>query len=109
MRYEVRTQLTSQEIIDRAIAHFGPGGVGLQLTAQQQLTFVFQGGGGHVSVTIQPGADETVVDLETREWDYPVRQFMGIIQKRHRWWQRWRRKSRSVAPPPSDFHILDNN
>ena len=109
VRYEVKTQLTSQEIIERAIAHFGPAGVGLQLTAQRHLTLVFQGGGGHVAVTIQPGADDTTVDLETREWDYPVRQFMARIQKRRPWWQRWRRQSGSdTPPPPSDFHILDN-
>ena len=107
-RYEVRTQLTPQEIAARALAYFGPQGVGLQVTAQQRLGLVFQGGGGHVAVTIQPGANETTVELETREWDFPVQQFMAQIQKRRRWWQRWRRKSRAAAPPPSDFHILDN-
>lgn len=109
VRYEVRTQLTPHEIIERAITHFGPGGVGLLLTAQQHLTLIFQGGGGHVALAIQPGDDETIVDLETREWDYPVRQFMGKIQKRRHWWQWWRHKSRPAPPPPSDFHILDNN
>jgi hypothetical protein len=109
VRYEVRTQLPAHEIIERAIVHFGPRGVGLQLTAQRHLTLVFQGGGGHVAMTIHPGTDEIAVDLETREWDYPVRQFMGKIQKRRHWWQRWRRKSPPAAPPPSDFHILDNN
>jgi hypothetical protein len=39
---------------------------------------VFQGGGGYVAVTAQPGA-KTVLELETREWDRAVEQFMRRV------------------------------
>jgi hypothetical protein len=76
MRYEVTTMLTPQQAFERAIAYFGPGGQGLELTSKGDLYLVFQGGGGHVTITAQPG-DKTTLDLETREWDHAVRQFMA--------------------------------
>jgi hypothetical protein len=82
MRYQVTTKLTPQQTLHRAMAHFGPQGEGLELTSQSHQYLVFQGGGGHVAVTVQaeepPGAG-TVVELETREWDYQVRQFMQQV------------------------------
>jgi hypothetical protein len=82
MRYEVATKLTSQEAIQRAIAHFGPQGVGLHLVDHHETCLVFEGGGGHVAVTAFPGETsqaKTTVELETREWDYAVQQFMTQI------------------------------
>jgi hypothetical protein len=96
MRYEVMTSLTPEEVIEHAIAFFGPGSTGLELTSQTHQGVVFQGGGGYVAIRAQPGTD-TTVDIETREWDYPVRQFMTRIGRR-RWWSNWwRRRSRSSA------------
>jgi hypothetical protein len=39
----------------------------------------FEGGGGHVLVTATEGDTKTKVELETREWDYQVEQFMNQI------------------------------
>jgi hypothetical protein len=78
VRYEVSTKLTPQETLERAMAYFGPGGQGLEITSKGDLFLVFQGGGGYVAIAAQPG-DETSVDLETREWDYAVRQFMAEV------------------------------
>ena len=78
MRYEVTTKITPQEALARALAYFGPGGQGLAITSQGDLSLVFQGGGGYVAITAQPG-DKTTLDLETREWDYAVRQFMAEV------------------------------
>ncbi len=108
MRYEVHTVLTPEEICTRAEAHFGPRGAGLRLSNQHALGMVFQGGGGYVALALQPGTDKTVVELETREWDYPVQQFMSQIHKRRRWWQRWRRRPPPPPPPEPTFPILDN-
>jgi hypothetical protein len=82
MRYEVKTQLTPAEALQRAIGHFGPQGVGLEITDRNPACLIFQGGGGHVAVTACPGEtpkDKTRVELETREWDYAVRQFMADV------------------------------
>ena len=78
MRYEVTTKLTPQQALDRAIAYFGRGGQGLEITSKDDLSLVFQGGGGYVAITAQPG-DTTTLDLETREWDHAVRQFMAEV------------------------------
>jgi hypothetical protein len=78
VRYEVTTKLTPQEALERAIAYFGRGGQGLELTSRDDLCLVFQGGGGHVAITARPG-DKTTLDLETREWDHAVRQFMADV------------------------------
>jgi hypothetical protein len=78
LRYEVTTKLTPQEALARAITYFGPGGQGLEITSQGNLSLVFQGGGGYVAITAQPG-DKTTLELETREWDYAVRQFMAEV------------------------------
>jgi hypothetical protein len=78
MRYEVTTTLPLQEALERASAHFGPKGEGLDITSQDECSIVFQGGGGYVAVTAQPG-EKTVLELETREWDRAVQQFMRQV------------------------------
>jgi hypothetical protein len=78
LRYEVTTKLTPQEALARAIAYFGHGGEGLEVTSKGDLSLVFQGGGGYVAITAQPG-DQTTLELETREWDRAVRHFMAEV------------------------------
>jgi hypothetical protein len=78
MRYEVSTALTPQEVFERASAHFGPQGFGLEITSHDESCLVFEGGGGYVAITPHPG-DKTTVELETREWDRAVEQFMKQV------------------------------
>lgn len=107
MRYQVTTALTPREALAHAMTHFGPGGLGLAVTSQTPLGLVFQGGGGYVAVTVQAGA-ETTLELETREWDYAVRQFMGQVSRRRRWWHQLLRRKRRAPPEPPTFTILNN-
>ncbi|MBN1582649.1 MAG: hypothetical protein JXA89_18205 [Anaerolineae bacterium] len=76
--YYVETKLDPEKAIEKAVAYFGKGGVGLETTDQSACCARFEGGGGHVAVTVSNGV-KTRVDLETREWDYDVRQFMRRI------------------------------
>ena len=108
MRYQVITALTPREALEQALTDFGPGGFGLQRTSQTNLTVVFQGGGGHIAVTAPPGA-ETTLELETREWDYAVQQFMARVQRRRPWWQRWWRRKQPTASRPASFTVLDHS
>jgi len=78
LRYEVTTSLTAQEALAQALTYFGHGGQGLEVTSKDDFSLVLQGGGGYVAVTARPG-DKTTLDLETREWDYAVRQFMAEV------------------------------
>jgi len=79
MRYEVITSMAPQEAIAYAKKYFGPQGVGLEVTEEQEGSVFLQGGGGHIAVVACPRAKHTTLELETREWDYPVRQFMQEI------------------------------
>ena len=77
--YSVETKLSPDQAMEKAVAYFGPGGVGLEVTEQGDCCASFVGGGGHVRVTVAAGDPRTTVALETREWDYDVRQFMRQV------------------------------
>jgi len=81
LRLGKETKQSPQEVLDKAVAFFGPDGLGLALRQRSEQSVAFQGGGGYVSVTARRTAEgePTAVDLESREWDYPVRQFLGEI------------------------------
>jgi hypothetical protein len=78
LRYEVNTKLTPQEALEQAINFFGHSGQGLEITRKGDFSLVFLGGGGYVAITALPGY-KTTIDLETREWDWAVRQFMEKV------------------------------
>ena len=46
---------------------------------RSQCCVYFEGGGGFVRVTASKREKRTGVELETREWDYQVKQFMQEI------------------------------
>lgn len=79
MRYEVATTLSPQAAIAYAKNYFGPQGIGLQVIDEQETAVTLVGGGGHVSVVACSGEKKTILELEPREWDYPVRQFMREV------------------------------
>jgi hypothetical protein len=88
MRYEVQTYMTPQEVIQAAMSFFG---VDLELELQSEGfgSLHFVGGGGHVTVSVKDG-DPVTVELETREWDAQVEEFMARVARK-RWWRRlWR-------------------
>jgi len=105
MRYEVVTELTPRQALEQALADFGSGGLGLQIVSHNNLALVFQGGGGYIAITARPGAT-TTLELETREWDYAVRQFMARVHRCHPWWRRWWQRKRHSASRPASFTIL---
>lgn len=78
--YSVETRMTPADAIRNAVAYFGPGGLGLEVTQQETSCARFEGGGGHVYVTAV-GGEKTTVELETREWDYHVRRFMRDVAR----------------------------
>jgi hypothetical protein len=107
MRYEVTTGLMSHEALELATTYFGRGGARLSAITQTPQRLVFQGGGGHMAITVHPGAT-TTLKLETREWDAAVQRFMGQVSHRSRWWSRWWRRKRSAAPPAPVFPLINN-
>jgi hypothetical protein len=73
-RYGKESKLDPQKVISKAIEFFTQ--TGLTLKQQDDRAVSFQGGGGHVAISVDPKGRGSEVDLETREWDFQVKEFM---------------------------------
>jgi hypothetical protein len=105
MRYEGVTPRTPRAALEQALADFGPNGFDLQRTSRTNLRLVFQGGGGHIAVTAQPGTP-TTLEIDTREWDYGVQQCMARVQRRRPWWQCWWQRRHPTTERPASCTVL---
>ncbi len=74
-----KTRLSPEEAIKRAVEFFGPGGYGLEIKEQSTDCAYFEGSGGGVDVTVCAEEKGTSVELESREWDFQVREFIGKL------------------------------
>jgi hypothetical protein len=77
--YEKTVKKDTEAVLKKAKKYFGPGGTGLEIVSEEDCCISFEGGGGYVRVT---GIDEkkgSRIELETREWDYPVKQFLDKV------------------------------
>jgi hypothetical protein len=78
-----------------AISFFGVE-LDLELQSQGLGTLHFVGGGGHVTLTVKDEAPVSV-ELETREWDAQVEEFMARVARK-RWWRRlWKGLKEELA------------
>lgn len=75
-RYSVETRLEPEAAIRKAMAYFGKDGLGLETLEENPCCVQFQGGGGHIAATAYQEGKKTTLELETREWDAQVRDFM---------------------------------
>jgi hypothetical protein len=73
---EATIKLPRQAVLERVQSYFGAGGLGLKLVRGEIGFLIFEGGGGHVTVTVCAQQDLTSVVIETREWEYHVHRFM---------------------------------
>jgi hypothetical protein len=80
LKLNVRTKLKPDEVVKKALEFFGPGGYGLKVTDQSDTCAYFEGGGGGIEVTTCTDDKGTSVDLETREWEYQVKEFAVKIK-----------------------------
>jgi hypothetical protein len=78
-RYGKESKQSPAQVMKKALEFFGPGGLGLEIKEEGEGCASFEGGGGHVFVQVCEKGRGSEVDLETREWDYQVKQFMGKI------------------------------
>jgi len=75
------SKLLPEKVMERAVAFFGPGGWGLELTEQGECCARFEGAGGHVYVTAsarEKGHGSTV-EVESREFEYAAKEFLTKI------------------------------
>jgi len=73
------SKLKPEEVIKRAVAFYGPKGYGLELKEEDKCNAYFEGGGGSVRVTAASTKKGSSVDIESVEWDYQSREFLGKI------------------------------
>ncbi len=79
LKIVTKTKLTPEEAVKRAVEFFGPGGYGLTVKEQNPDCAYFEGGGGGVDVTACAEGKGASVELESREWDYQVKEFIAKI------------------------------
>jgi len=79
IRIEKSTRLTPTEIIDKAAAYFGDDGEGLVEKERGMCCVSFEGGGGYVAVSVADDDKRRVVDVESREFEYQVKNFLNTI------------------------------
>ena len=75
------SKLAPSVVIERAVAFFGPGGWGLEVTERGECCARFEGGGGHVSVqaTAREKGKGSEVEVESREWEHAAKAFLGKL------------------------------
>lgn len=74
------SKLKPEDVIKRAITFFGPKGLGLTITEEESYSVYLEGGGGGVRVDAGPGKKGSKVDVETREWETQVKDFMAELK-----------------------------
>ncbi len=79
LKIATKTKLSPEGAIKRAVEFFGPGGYGLEVKEQKPDCASFEGGGGGVEITACIEEKETSVELESREWDFQVKEFISKI------------------------------
>jgi len=73
------TKLRPEKVIEKAIAFFGPQGVGLEVEDSGEGCARFAGGGGFVYVSACQGEKRTQVSVEAREWEPQAKQFVAKL------------------------------
>jgi hypothetical protein len=79
MRMSKRSRLNPDEIIGKASRYFGKGGEGLEETERGSCCISFAGAGGFVTVTVSEEDGRREVDVETREFEYQAKRFLGDL------------------------------
>jgi hypothetical protein len=79
MRYETTTALAPEAALAAAEQYFG-GELGLTVRTRGPQVIGFEGGGGHVLVSVT-AERPTTLELEAREWDRQVTRFMERLPR----------------------------
>jgi hypothetical protein len=73
------SKLKPKEVIKRAIDFFGAKGYGLILKEEDNCNAYLEGGGGSVRISAATVNKGSSVDIESVEWDYQSKEFLGKI------------------------------
>jgi hypothetical protein len=76
--YTITSTLSPSEVMKRARAFFGRGGLDFSVSVNSECCVRFADG-GYVQVSVRDGTSETIIEVETRLWDEQVRGFMAAL------------------------------
>jgi len=79
IRISKMSRLDSAEILGKASRYFGKGGEGLDETERGPCCISFSGAGGYVTVTVSEQTNQREVEVESREFEYQAKQFLGLL------------------------------
>jgi hypothetical protein len=79
IRISKKSQLNPVEILETASRYFGKNGEGLDEMERGSCCISFSGVGGYVTVTVSEKTNQREVDVETREFEYQAKQFLGSL------------------------------
>jgi len=80
IRFEHRSKLRPEQVLQQLKRSFGKGGLGLDLKEETPTCVTFEGGGGYVTASLCEDKGETRVDIISQEWDYHVKQFISNLR-----------------------------
>jgi len=80
LKLSTKSKLKPEEVIKRAVKYFGPGGYGLKVEEEGNCCVGFEGGGGGVRVSAAEEKKGSTVDVESREWDFQVKEFIQKVK-----------------------------
>ncbi len=80
LRLSTTSKLSPAEVVKRAVKFFGPDGYGLEVKEEDNCCGYFEGGGGSVRVIASTEKKGSTVELESREWDYQVKEFIKKVR-----------------------------
>lgn len=74
------SMLKPEQVIKRAVDFFGAKGLGLIIKEEDKNSVYLEGGGGGVRVSATDGKKGSTVDVETREWESQVKDFLALLK-----------------------------
>lgn len=78
---EKRSRFEPSVVIEKAVAFFGPGGLGLEIAEQDSCCARFTGSGGFVFIQVEDveGARGAKVSVEGREWEEGIKAYLATL------------------------------
>jgi hypothetical protein len=76
--YIMTCPLSPSEVVKRARAFFGDGGLDMEVSVSSDRCLRFADH-GYVQATVRQSGSGTIVELETRLWDAQVRDFLATL------------------------------
>ena len=75
------TKLAAEKVVEKAVAFFGPSGIGLEVVDRADCCVRLEGAGGYVFVQAAPleDAEASEVSVEGREWEVQIKHFVREI------------------------------